>query len=315
MKYFTLGIAALFMLFSCGGQKKEAEKARLAQQDSLSRPENVKTIAAIAKVEPLDGLVDISSSKSGIVTAVYKNAGDSVKKGDLLVKIDDQEQVLAVGVAEKQVLAQQSRAAADQADVLQYLASLKEKEQDLVVTERLAATGADTRQNVAIKRKEKEVILANLQSARSRAKASVAETATLRQQLQQSKLTLKDQRIIARQKGTLVDMDAKVGSAISALTPFASFAAYGTLVLHGEVDEMFASRIRLGQKVVVSQVGSKAKIASGEIFYVSPILENKSLFYEKAGETSDRRVRRFKVKLDNHQSLLINERVECTIIL
>ncbi|MEJ5961167.1 HlyD family secretion protein [Pedobacter immunditicola] len=311
-KYFALCITML-LLFSCGGNKEDEQEKQAAVKDSLSRPEYVKTVYAIAKVEPLNGLVQLSAATSGIVTEVYKNVGDSLLKGDLIIKIDHAADLLAVDLARRQIATQQSRAAADRANVNQYLAILKEKEQDLAITKQLASTGADTRQNVAIKQKEQGVILANLQSAKATAAAGEAEIAALKKQLQQAQLTLNDKLIRTKENGILVSMDAKVGTAVNALAPFATMAPQSELVLKGEIDEMFADRVQLGQQVVVNYVGNNKQIASGEIIYLSPVLEEKSLFYEKPGETSDRRVRLFKVSLDKGNELLINAKVECAI--
>ena len=312
MKYFTLYMVLLF-LFSCGNEKGKEKEKQVAINDSLSRPAHVKIVAAIARVEPAGGLVQLSAPQSGIVTVLYKNAGDSLVKGDLIIKIDDQADALAVEIASKQIIAQKSRAAADKADVLQYQAALLEKEEDLIITQKLALAGADTRQNVTLKKKEKEVILAKLQSAINKSAASKAEVVTLQKQLAQSKLALSDQLIKAKQDGVLVSIEAKVGAAINALTPFATMAPNTDLILNGEIDEMFADRVKLGQNVVVNYIGNKEKIAQGKVIYLSPILENKSLFYEKPGEINDRRVRQFKVSLDGNSKLLINAKVECTI--
>jgi len=303
----------LLFLFSCGNDKGKEQEKQAAINDSLSRPAHVKIVAAIARVEPTGGLVQLSAPQSGIVAVLYKNAGDSLVKGDLIIKIDDQADALAVEIASKQIITQKSRAAADKADVLQYRAALLEKEEDLMITQKLALTGADTRQNVTLKKKEKEVILANLQIAINKSAASKAEVVTLQKQLAQSKLALSDQLIKAKQDGVLVSIDAKVGAAINALTPFATMAPNTDLILNGEIDEMFADRVKLGQNVVVNYIGNKEKIAQGKVIYLSPILENKSLFYEKPGEINDRRVRQFKVSLDGNSKLLINAKVECTI--
>ncbi|MET3114651.1 HlyD family secretion protein [Pedobacter sp. CG_S7] len=311
MKYF-LYIVLLF-LFSCGNDKGNEKEKQAAIKDSLSRPENVKIVAAIARVEPAGGLVQLSAPQSGIVVTLYKKAGDSLIKGDLILKIDDQANALAVDIASKQIIAQKLRAAADNADVLQYRAALLEKEEDLNITLKLALTGADTKYNVTLKRKENDVILANLQSAINRSAASESEVVTLQKQLAQSKLALSEQFIRAKQNGVLVNLDAKVGAAINALTPFATLAPNTDLILNGEIDEMFADRVKLGQNVVVNYVGNKEQIAQGKVIYLSPILENKSLFYEKAGEITDRRVRQFKVSLNGNKKLLINSKVECTI--
>jgi multidrug resistance efflux pump len=311
MRYFIY-FCALFLM-ACGGDKKAAEQAPAEKKDSLSRPENINRVSAIAKVEPEGGLVDLSAPQSGIVSALYKQAGDPVKKGEAILKIDLQNDQLATEVLTKQILTQRARAAADAANIRQYQGSLKEKQAELMITEKLVATGADTRQNLNTQQRELEVIQANLETAINNAAASRAEIATLKKQQQQARLTASDELIRAKQDGILVTMDAKVGAALTALTPFASLAPAGDLILHGEIDEMFSSRVKVGQQVTVNYVGSHTIIAKGTVSYLSPILANKSLFYDEPGEASDRRVRPFKVALDNNNDLLINAKVECSI--
>lgn len=117
----------------------------------------------------------------------------------------------------------------------------------------------------------------------------------------------------AVQNGILVGLEATPGTAISALTSFATLAPAGKIVVHGEVDEMFASKIILGNSVTIMSPGTKNILAKGKIIFLSPILEDKTIFYELAGEQNDRRVRRFKAELDRPQNLLINQKVQCDI--
>lgn len=308
-----LAIAVILVLSSCGGKKKEVEAQESERMDSLSRPENVSIVSAIAKVESVNGLVELSAEVSGIVLENYKKEGDSVKKGDPIFKLDKKNQIIEIELATQQIITQQSNVDADKYDINQYKAALREKEQDLRITEKLAETGADTRQNVAIKQKEKEVILANLQSSKSRLQGSLSQLKELKTKLRQSELNANNRVVNAKENGTLVSFDAKIGTAITAFTPFATLATNDDPGLHGEIDEMFADRVKIGQEVEINYVGNKTTIAKGKIVYLSPILNNKSLFYEKTGETTDRRVRKFKAILTTPQKLLINAKVECKI--
>lgn len=298
------------ILFACSGTNEQVAETRL---DSLGRPENIKTVSALAKVEPANGLISLSTEVSGIVVETYKKEGDTVKKGDLLFKLNNQNESLQTQSSRQETITQQAKVAANKADIRQYEAALMEKEQDLAITQKLAATGADTRQNVIIKQKEKEVILSNLQAAKAQLNASLSELENLRTKLKQSELDNKNRFITAKQDGILVNFDPQLGTAINAFSPFAVLAPTDNLVLHGEIDEMFADRVKLNQTVEVNYVGDTTTIAKGTVSYLSPILENKSLFYEKSGEISDRRVRLFKVALTTPVKLLINSKVECKI--
>ncbi len=310
--HYISALTLLFLLTACGGSDKKPAEAE-QRTDSLSRPGNIRIVAAIAKVEPSSGFVDLAAEVSGIVVELYKKEGDKVKKGDPLFRLEEDNQALEAALARQEIVTQQSRIDANRADIKQYEASLREKEQDLAITKRLAATGADTRQNVSAKENERQTIVANLESARAQLNVALSELTALKNRLSQAQLNAKNRVVTAKQDGTLVDFDVKTGSAINALEPFARLVAAGELVLHGEIDEMFADRVKIGQALEVNYVGSSDVIARGEVTYLSLMLENKSLFYEKTGETTDRRVRRFKASVASENPLLINAKVECKI--
>lgn len=309
---YTITLGVSLLLAACGESKKE-KAASQARIDSLSQPQNVKIVAALAKVEPANGFIEFSSEVSGTVIESYKKEGDRVNIGESIFKLDNESENLQVISAQQAIITQQARIDGNRFDIQQYEVSLKEKEEDLTVTKRLAAIGADTRQNVAIKQKEMEVILANLKSARAKLQVELSELTVLKTKLELAEVNAKNRNIKAKKGGILVSLDAKVGTAINAFKPFALIAPDEVLVLHGEIDEMFADRVKIGQAVAVNYVGDNNIITMGKVIYLSPMLENKSLFYEKTGETSDRRVRQFKASLAKPTSLLINSRVECII--
>src|SRR5690606_35959720 len=212
---------------------------------------------------------ELSTEISGIVTELVKAEGERVELGDLILRLDAEQENLQLASTRQDLLSQQSRVLAAVAEVQQYRASpkeidedlaittiradsdvrqyedsLKEKEERLAITTRLAATGADTRQNVAIKQKERDVISANLEAAKAQLKVGQSELASLRNKLKQSELNAGRRSVTAKASGILVSLDAKVGSGISAYTPFATLAPDEELVLHGEIDERFASLVK-----------------------------------------------------------------------
>src|SRR5690606_11788042 len=120
----------------------------------------------------------------------------------------------------------------------------------------------------------------------------------LANQIQQSRTNSSAYSLRAAADGVLVSLDAEEGKAMEAFTVLGQLAPSEDLVVHGEADELFADRIRPGQRVSIMKEGSGEKIAEGKIVFLSPILQDKSIFYDKPGEVSDRRVRRFKVGFD-----------------
>jgi len=142
---------------------------------------------------------------------------------------------------------------------------------------------------------------------------SKAQLRELRAQLKSAQNSLHQKTIKAPSDGILLSIDAKSGSAIQALESFATFAPEGKWVVHGEADEMFANRLKKGQRVRIHYIGNSSTITNGKIISLSPKLSNKSFFTDVPGEQQDRRVRRFKVLLDSADHLLINAKVECEI--
>lgn len=312
MKKYILIACSGLLLFSCANKKTE-EAIEAAKADSLSRPENVSTVAAIGKIEPMEGMVEIAAEKGGIVSKVYKLAGEKVKKNELLIALNADLELSNENTVRAQVTSRQKQAQADATLITQYEVQLREKEKDLAASERLVRTGAETQQNVDIKRRERDVILANLKNARANAAASRSQVNEAVAQLNEAKAGTGQMYIRASKTGMVVTMDAKPGQAVNALTPFATIAPDGQLVVHGEIDEMFAARVSTGDTVEIRYPGNAKLLAKGTVIELSPVLEDKSLFYEKAGEASDRRVRRFKASIEHADNLLINEKVEAVI--
>lgn len=310
---YIIPVISICLLASCSGSDQKNEELQKAKLDSLARPGNVTTVSAIAKVAPLSGLINLSSSVGGNIVAIRKAEGDTVKKGDIILLLDADDERLSGDVIKREIATQRAQAAADQASIRQFIAELEEKERDLAISERLVTSGAETMQNIAEKKKEREVILANLQSAQNKAKASSSQIQTLQTQLSRSQVASGNKTIEAQQDGIITAMDAKLGSSIQAYQSFATLAPKGKLVLHGEIDEMFANRVALGQVVIIRYIGGKDTIGQGRVTYLSPVLADKSILYETTAEAQDRRVREFKVEYTSSDPLLINQKVECVI--
>jgi len=310
---YLIPIAGICLLVSCSGGEQKNEEREKAIRDSIAPPENVSVVSAIAKVAPQSGLINLSSSVGGNIISISKAEGDSVKKGDIILLLDAEDERLSGEVIKREIVTQRSQAEADEANIKQFIAELEENERDLAISERLVISGAETRQNVAEKNKEREVILAKLESARKKAKASRSQIQTLQTQLSQSQVASGNKTVRSLQDGIITDMDAKLGSSIQPFESFGTLAPLGKLILHGEIDEMFANRVALGQTVIIRYIGRKDTIGQGRVTYLSPVLTDKSILYETTAEAQDRRVREFKVEFKSSDRLLINHKVECTI--
>jgi HlyD family secretion protein len=91
------------------------------------------------------------------------------------------------------------------------------------------------------------------------------------------------------------------------------FAPEGGLVAITEIDELFADRLKVGQRATIRPQGDSTILATGDVFIISPYLKKKSLFSDNASNLEDRRVREVRVKINPEAKLLIGSRVECVI--
>jgi len=69
-------VVLIGVLVSCSDKKQQKKAQDQARLDSLSLPENVTTVSAIAKVEPALGLIELSSSVGGNIIAIKKSEGE-----------------------------------------------------------------------------------------------------------------------------------------------------------------------------------------------------------------------------------------------
>src|SRR5690554_3410175 len=305
----TLIAACIWHFAGCGNNESQPER----QSDTTARPIEVTQVVGIGKVEPRSGLRELAIDQAGIVREVFKAEGDSVKKGDLILSVDSDQIGLQTENLQIQLKRQNELTAQALASERQLAAELRMAESEWQTSRELAMDGAETEQNVQSLAKDVEVLRAQYQGAKNVTRSNQLAGREITNQIEQNKTNIRAYSLIASDDGVLVSLDAKKGRAVEAFAVLGQLASDEERVIHGEVDELFAHRIKIGDKVTIVKEGSDQQIADGEIIFLSPILQDKSIFYDKPGEVSDRRVRRFKVGFSQDTSILINTKVECII--
>lgn len=305
----TLLAVCIWHFAGCGNSESQPE----SQSDTKARPIEVTQVVGIGKVEPRSGLRELAIDQAGIVSEVFKAEGDSVKKGDLILSVDSDQIGLQTENLQIQLKRQNELTAQALASERQLAAELRMAESEWQTSRELAMDGAETEQNVQALAKDVEVLRAQYQGAKNVTRSNQLAGREITNQIEQNKTNIRAYSLIASDDGLLVSLDAEKGRAVEAFSTLGQLASDEERVIHGEVDELFADRIKIGDKVTIVKEGSDQQIADGEIIFLSPILQDKSIFYDKPGEVSDRRVRRFKVGFSQDTSILINTKVECII--
>jgi multidrug resistance efflux pump len=310
MKRIITVIVLLVLLAACDSKDKTAEAAaKTVNPDSVQ----VREVIGIGKVEPENEIVNLAATSGGIVTAILKKDGDTVKMGELLVQLDDATEQIKVKQVRSQISTQQTQVDIEGSNLKNNEVSLVNKKRQLATAKALLEKGAETREafdDLVTAVRSLEVDIEKSTAVIRQAKDRIAE---LYQQLKLAETEAGQKKIKSPYNGIMLDMQIAKGAAIDQYATFAEFAPEGRTIIRAEVDELFADRLATGQKVDVRYTGNAKVIAQGELMTISPYLKKKSLFSVKADDQEDRRVREIRVSLNNNTPLVINSKVECII--
>lgn len=310
--YIIVGLSNLLFL-GCGQGDKEKGGKNGIDSTRIFKPEQAVEVTATGKVEPENGIIALAANVSGVVVKQFKVRGDSVRKGEPILQLDNVLEQSRYEQATSQVPAQQSQIGMARESAREAEITVKFNREQLAIAQNLLDKGSETKENVDNLEqtlKKSEIDLANRQLQVRQAEQRLNEIR------QQGKVSLeeKNQRILsAPEDGILLDLYPSVGSAVKQLDTYADFASSGPLVVRAEVDELFAHRIKNGQHAIIRLTGSKDTLTTGTIQYVSPYLKKKSLFQEQASDLEDRRVREIRVEILPDARLLLNTKVDCII--
>ena len=307
---FMICSATLLTAFSCSREKVSSASNSSNTAEVLRK---VMTVRAIGKVTPKDGWASISSDVSARVSAILANEGDSVRKGDVLITLEDYNKAIDIReaneewrreMAEVQVLEKELQKAHVQAEQLR---------QEYLTSTKLLAANAETREkvNADLAAFEQQEIALKALEKRIASQSAVEHIQRLRiEKLQQDRDAL---QVKAAVDGVVTDLSVKVGSNIGIGEELGRIVQADNPIVEAEVDELFASSVREGQQVILFPVGRRDTLALGRVYYGSPVLSDKSILYESANEAEDRRVRRIKIKVEKGAPLIINAKVDCEI--
>lgn len=308
MKNNLLVLAGLILLAACGGKKEEPKK-----KSADYNLKNIKELVGIARIEPENKICPIGAEISGRVVEILVREGEPVRKGQLIMLLDDSAESAQVEQSASKLATRNQRVNSLQAKVeaikIKVEAADVERKRDRALADAKAGTEkAATDSETAYNNLRADLIIAqaDLQEAKSGVNEVSAETNYL------SKMRDK-KRIYAPADGMMLNWDVKLGQAIASGTKLGDFAPAGGLIAITEVDELYALKVKEGQRVSINLQGTKQTLTSGTVVYCAPYLSKKSIFSDRADNLEDRRVREVRVRVDNPSAVLIGSRVECII--
>lgn len=305
-KYITPIILSL-VLSACGSKEEKKISVEKYKVDKIDQ------IIGIARIEPAAKISPIGAEIAGKVVQIHVQEGQFVKKGTLLASLDQSLDQAQVQQSQAKAQTRQQRIKSLEAKVAAVELKVNLADIERQRDRNLADAKAGT-QKAAF---DSESAYSNLKAELAVAKADLAEAnaalAEVESERNYTQKLLDKKNIYAPTDGMILNWDVKIGQAVAIGSKLADFAPEGELIATTEVDELFAMKVKKGQRVQINIQGTTEMLSTGTVIYCAPFLSKKSIFNDRADNLEDRRVREVRVRIDQPDAVLIGSRVECVI--
>ena len=97
------------IITACSGSKENKEKSGIASNSVNSAMVEVSEVVGVGKVEPEKEIISLAAATGGVVKEIYRNDGDSIKKDEPLVRLDDELELIKVSQLRSQYNSQKSQ--------------------------------------------------------------------------------------------------------------------------------------------------------------------------------------------------------------
>jgi HlyD family secretion protein len=267
-----------------GGTKIDPSKLAKVEKGDLA-----KSVVATGKVEPITK-VEVKSKASGIVEELLVDAGDRVKKGQLLAQLDKDEIQAQVDQAHAALSAAQANLSSANADLAR--AKVDAEGPDVPLLKRaydravgMAKDGVvsesaleDAQKNYELALNKQNVSKAQVVVQRAKIAQAQAEVAQDQANLKQLEEQLSYTDITSPIDGVVLSRDVEMGDAVSSILVLGSSATLvmtlgdtSEVYVKGKVDESDIGKVYLGQPARIKVESFKDKTFSGKVTKISPM--------------------------------------------
>ena len=310
-----------------GGTKIDPTKLAIVEKGDLA-----KSVVATGKVTPITK-VEIKSKASGIVKKLYVDAGDTVKKDQVLAELDRVEIEATVNSARAQLLSAEANLTGAEADMkraevdaqgvdIPTLQRAYERAQEMAKSGVVSTSALDDSQRMYILAVNKRDV------ARAQLVVNKAKVAQAKAEVQKSNATLKQLEeqlsyttIIAPIDGIVLSRNVEMGDAVSSILVMGSAATLvmtigdtSEVYVKGKVDESDIGKVYLGQPARIRVETFKDKTFTGKVTKISPMgaeKDNVTTFEVRVsinnpgGELKAEMTANAEIILDEHKNVLM----------
>jgi len=292
-KRIIYGIVAIVVLLvvvggliaaTTGGTKIDPTKLAKVEKGDLA-----KSVVATGKVTPITK-VEVKSKASGIVKKLLVDAGDRVKKGQLLAQLDKDEITAQVEQSRAALEAAEASSASSQADYerakvdaegvdIPTLKRAYERAQGMAKDGVVSASALDDAQrNYELAVNKQNVAKAQVNVLKAKIAQAKAEKARDQANLKQLEEQLSYTDVESPIDGIVLSRDVEIGDAVSSILVLGSSATLvmtlgdtSEVYVKGKVDESDIGKVYLGQPARIKVESFKDKTFNGRVTKISPM--------------------------------------------
>ena len=287
-----VGIGVAVVLVAVGGLIAAARGGTKIDPSKLAKVERgdlAKSVVATGKVEPITK-VEIKSKASGIVKKLLVDAGDRVKKGQVLAELDKEEIEAHVSQAKAQEEAAEASLRATEADMerakvdaegvdVPTLKRAYDRAQGMAKEGVVSVSALDDAQRAyELAVNKQNVAKAQLQVLHAKIGQAQAQVAQDRANLKQLEEQYSYTTVESPIDGVVLSRDVEVGDAVSSILVLGSSATLimtlgdiSEVYVKGKVDESDIGKVYLGQPARIKVESFKDKTFNGKVTKISPM--------------------------------------------
>jgi len=279
-------ILAVLILIAAKSGGTVIDKSKIGE---VKRETLAKNVVATGKITPITKAA-IKSKASGIVKKWYKDAGEAVKAGDVLVDLDKEEILTRVHQAEADLQGSEASASAAQADVSRAQVDAEGPDVPLLKrnyerAQQMAKEGVfsqsqleDAQKNYELALNKQNVARANLIVAKAKLSQGIAAVAKAKATLEQNRQEYQNSTITAPIDGLMLSRDVEVGDAVtsilvigSAATQIMTIGDIHEVYVLGKVDESDIGKVTMNQPARIKVESFKDKTFNGKVTKIAPM--------------------------------------------
>ena len=218
-------------------------------------------VTATGILQPRD-YVDVGTQVSGQLKKLHVEIGSVVKAGQLLAEIDPTVYL--------------SRVDADRAQLRTQEAQLADRQAQLALAEQQHQRQSNLMRENATTQDAVDTAAAALRSAQAQIGVLKAQMEQTRSSLRGDEANLNYTKVYAPMSGTVVAQSAKQGQTLNAnqsAPVIVRIADLSTMTVQSQVSEADVSKLKVGQEVYFTTLGSQTKRWSGQLRQINPTPE------------------------------------------